>query len=203
MLVALASYYVGESLGASGVTSLIVCALWQAQYSWYNLSPQGKHASGVTVATMGFLAETYVFTIIGLGVMQYWFTWWVPYFAVACFFIIFFARFVAVMSLHYLVVCCGGRNAFNFKELCFFSLQGNIKGAIALGFIVKYEKSITYREECITTMMFLVVSSVLIYGSLLPCLAKSLLGEKEAQCLHSAVFSNQRSFNDPNEVLKA
>ena len=39
MLMSLISYYVGEELKASGVTSLIVTAVLQAQYAWYNLSP--------------------------------------------------------------------------------------------------------------------------------------------------------------------
>ena len=62
ILMAFLSYYVGEGpLQASGVTALIVTAVMQAQYSWYNLSPQGKHVSGVTIATTGFLAEAFVF----------------------------------------------------------------------------------------------------------------------------------------------
>ena len=39
LLMGLMAYYIGEELEASGVTSLIVCTILQAQYAWYNLSP--------------------------------------------------------------------------------------------------------------------------------------------------------------------
>ena len=39
LLMGLMAYYIGEELEASGVTSLIVCTIMQAQYAWYNLSP--------------------------------------------------------------------------------------------------------------------------------------------------------------------
>ena len=89
MMMAIQSYYVGEVLYASGVTSIIACAVLQAQYAWYNLSPQGKHASGITVATMGYLSEAYIFAIIGLGMMNLIETWWAPGFILACFIILF------------------------------------------------------------------------------------------------------------------
>ena len=138
-LMALMAYYVGEGLGASGVTSLIFCAVLQAQYAWYNLSPQGKHASGVTIATMGFLSEAYVFTIIGLGLEQFATTWWVPWFSLFCFITLFFSRMISVLLTQYLFVWCGARHALDIKETLFFAYQGNIKGALALGFVIKYE----------------------------------------------------------------
>ena len=39
LVMGLMAYYMGEELKASGVTSLIVCTIMQAQYAWYNLSP--------------------------------------------------------------------------------------------------------------------------------------------------------------------
>ena len=39
IMMGLMAYYIGEELEASGVTSLIVCSILQAQYAWYNLSP--------------------------------------------------------------------------------------------------------------------------------------------------------------------
>ena len=38
-MISLLSYFVAEEFEASGVTSLIACAILQAQYAWYNLSP--------------------------------------------------------------------------------------------------------------------------------------------------------------------
>ena len=71
---------------------------------------------------MGFLAEAYIFTIIGLGLMQYFFTWWAPWFTLFCFIILFVARFISVLFTYYLFVACGSRKSLNFKEVVFFAL---------------------------------------------------------------------------------
>ena len=173
----LMAYYTGEELKASGVTSLIVCAIIQAQYAWYNLSPQGKHASGITIATLAYLAEAFVFVIIGLGLTSFVFTAWAPYFALMCLIVSFVMRMVSTVVVHYLFVACRRRHALSFREIIYLGFQGNIKGAIPLAFIIKFEHSITHREEAITSMIVVVVATVLIYGSLMPLAAKLLLGD--------------------------
>jgi NhaP-type Na+/H+ or K+/H+ antiporter len=45
---AMLTYYASELLGQSGITSLVACALVEAHYTWYNLSPQGRHVTSVT-----------------------------------------------------------------------------------------------------------------------------------------------------------
>ena len=46
--VAMFTYYLSELLSQSGITSLVSCAIIEAHYTWYNLSPQGKHVTSVT-----------------------------------------------------------------------------------------------------------------------------------------------------------
>ena len=46
--IAFITYYVADLLKMSGIISIIVTAVMQAQYAWYNLSPQGKSVSAVT-----------------------------------------------------------------------------------------------------------------------------------------------------------
>ena len=119
LFMGLMAYYTGEELKASGVTSLIVCAIIQAQYAWYNLSPQGKHASGITIATLAYLAEAFVFVIIGLGLTSFVFTAWAPYFALMCIVVSFVMRMVSTIAVHYFFIACRRRRALNFKEIVY------------------------------------------------------------------------------------
>lgn len=69
---AMFTYFMSEILSQSGITSLVTCALIEAHYTWYNLSPQGKHVTSVTFQTIGFGAECFVFSFIGLSLMFYY-----------------------------------------------------------------------------------------------------------------------------------
>jgi len=68
---AMLTYYVSEIIGQSGITSLVCCAIVEAHYAWYNLSPQGQHVSSITFQTFGYAAEAFVFSFIGLSIMFY------------------------------------------------------------------------------------------------------------------------------------
>mmetsp|Transcript_7908 Transcript_7908/g.13263 ORF Transcript_7908/g.13263 Transcript_7908/m.13263 type:complete len:96 (-) Transcript_7908:1381-1668(-) len=44
---AMMTYFLSEISGQSGITSLVSCALVMAHYTFFNLSPQGKHVTSV------------------------------------------------------------------------------------------------------------------------------------------------------------
>lgn len=64
------SYYLADLLEMSGIISIIVTSVMQAQYSWYNLSPQGKSVSSVTFQTLSYFAEALIFSYVGLGIFD-------------------------------------------------------------------------------------------------------------------------------------
>jgi len=70
-ILALACYFLSESLHLSGLISLLTSGIVMAHYTWYNLSPQGKSISSVSVSIFGQLAEAVVFAYIGLCLFTY------------------------------------------------------------------------------------------------------------------------------------
>ena len=48
LMIAFLVYYIADLIHMSGIISIIVTSVMQAQYSWYNLSPQGKTVTAVT-----------------------------------------------------------------------------------------------------------------------------------------------------------
>ena len=122
-----------------------------------------------------------MFVVAGMGLTTYVFTSWAPYFALVCVLVSFLMRMISTIVVHYLAVLCGRRSGLELREVIYLGFQGNIKSAIPLALIMKYEHSIDNNEEAITSMILIVVLTVLIYGSFMPLLRHLLIGEEERQ----------------------
>ena len=66
--IAFLTYYLADLFKMSGIISIIVTSVMQAQYAWYNLSPQGKSVSAVTFQSLGYFSEALIFSYVGLGI---------------------------------------------------------------------------------------------------------------------------------------
>jgi len=69
------SYFVSNSITIngvtmSGITSLLTCGIVQSSYTYYNLSPQGKTTSTLTVTFLGTAAEAMVYSYIGIALLN-------------------------------------------------------------------------------------------------------------------------------------
>lgn len=71
LIVAMICYFLSGYSGNSDIISLLTCGITMAQYTWYNLSPQGKTVSSVTFSVLGSAAESFVFSYLGLCVFTY------------------------------------------------------------------------------------------------------------------------------------
>lgn len=68
------SYFISNAIvikgiTMSGITSLLTCAIIQSHYTYYNLSPQGKTTSTLTVTFMGTAAEAAVYSYVGIALL--------------------------------------------------------------------------------------------------------------------------------------
>lgn len=75
------SYFVSSmvkisGIEMSGIISLLTCGIVQSHYTYYNLSPQGKTTSTLTVAFLGTAAEAGVYSYVGIAlysqIPSYW-----------------------------------------------------------------------------------------------------------------------------------
>ena len=169
------SYYISDLLKMSGIISIIVTAVMQAHYSWYNLSPQGKHVSAVTFQTLGYFSEAMIFSYVGVGIFQYRHSDWSPSFIGYEFFIIIVGRLLSVILVEYSFVICGCKGTFKFKELVFLSYAGMIRGAIALGLAIRASAVFSDYDVFVTSVLSLVIVTTLVFGSFMPLMAKLLL----------------------------
>ncbi len=133
------SLIVISGLEMSGIIALLVCAIIHGHYTWYNLSPQGKSTTSVTVAFLGATMEAAVYSYIGIALYSAIPTYWSWNFIIIMFFIIVIFRIIGVLGTFYTARLCCRKKTIKFRELLFITYGGMIRGAIAFALVLKIE----------------------------------------------------------------
>ena len=138
----LTGYFIAEMIviagnPMSGVMALLTCSIIDSHYTWYNLSPQGKSTSTVTIAFMGTFCEASVYSYVGIALYSSIPTWWSFTFIGVFFAIVVVFRIISIFSVFYLGRCCCRRKTISFRELIFISYAGMIRGAIAFALVLE------------------------------------------------------------------
>lgn len=183
-------------LEMSGIISLLTCSIIQSHYTWYNLSPQGKATSVVTYAFLGHTAEAAVYSYVGISLYNAIPGWWSFDWIAVQMAIIIFGRIVGVFCTFYLFRLCFKKKTISFKELCFITYGGMIRGAIAFALVLviphecvagdcHYNCSIlpcyseAQYELAKSTTLSIVMLTTLIFGTFMKVFQHCLLGKPE------------------------
>jgi len=128
-----------NGLEMSGIIALLTCAIISGHYTWYNLSPQGRTTTTVSVSFLGAMMEAAVYSYIGLAMYSTIPTWWSWNFIFIETIIIIVFRIVGVLGTFYTLRLCCRKKTIEFKELLFICYGGMIRGAIAFALVLKIE----------------------------------------------------------------
>jgi NhaP-type Na+/H+ or K+/H+ antiporter len=182
-------YMFSELFELSGIITLLTTGVLMAHYAWYNLSPQSKQTTSLAFGAIGFAAEAFVFAYLGLSFFSYTQYEWSWQFFIAEFFVIVIGRFVGIVGLLYVVsFIFNHKRELSFNEVIFLYCGGMIRGAIAFGLVLRLDHSLPNRQVLITTSLCLVITTTLLFGTLMPILGKVLLGtDTEVSHAHVAV----------------
>jgi NhaP-type Na+/H+ or K+/H+ antiporter len=180
------SYFIADlteiaSIKMSGIISLLTCGIIQSHYTYYNLSPQGKITSTLTVTFISTAAEAGVYSYIGLSLYSNFNGWWSWEFIIWESIIIMVGRYVAVFGCMYAFRACFKSRTLNDKELLFIGWGGMIRGAIAFALVMKIPKigeasckaenpiadcySVQNYDLMVTTTFAIVVFTTLVFGT--------------------------------------
>ena len=58
-------------MGMSGITSIFICGMVMAHYSYHNICPNSQAAATGMAHTLGFLCENFVFVYLGLSIFTF------------------------------------------------------------------------------------------------------------------------------------
>jgi len=100
------SYVVSEITENSGIITLLTCSIVMSHYTWYNLSPQGKHASYIVFEFLGHAMEAFVFIYLGITFFSFKELRWSWHLFVAEVIIIIVGRLIGTIGLLELFSCC-------------------------------------------------------------------------------------------------
>ena len=128
---------------------------------------------------LGFAAEAFVFSYLGLTFYSYRFLPWSwELFTIELVIIVLGRAFATIGLLTFLkLACCYERDnpaKITFRELIFIWYAGMIRGAIAFGLVLRIDHSIPNRDVIVTTCLALVVVTTIVFGSTVGILSKCL-----------------------------
>ena len=172
------AYIAAELWHLSGIITLLTAAVVMANYAWFNLSPQGKQSSTVIFQFVGFIAEGFVFSYLGLTFFSYKdFMWsWELIYVEGI--IILIGRFLGTFGLIGFLKIFGyeknNKRKISCGELLFIWYAGLIRGAIAFGLVLRISSAVPNRSVIVTTSLTLVVVSTIFFGSTVGLLGKCL-----------------------------
>lgn len=108
---AMIGYFISEILELSGIVSLLMTAIVMSQYTFYNLSPQGRNTSTVIFSTLGYVAESSVFAYLGVSGVFYMVTQPICWsFIGSMLLIIIIGRGLAIFISYYVFACFPGND---------------------------------------------------------------------------------------------
>ena len=180
------AYVLAEIWHLSGIITLLVCSVMMANYTWYNMSPQGKQSSVVIFKFLGFLAECFVFSYLGLTFFSYKAFEWSSELIMVEMIVILIGRGLGTFGLIGIMKCFGyerdNPKKITWKELTFIWYAGLIRGAIAFGLVLRIDDAVPNRGVIVTTCLTLVVFTTIFFGSTVGVLGNCLFGgEDEAR----------------------
>jgi NhaP-type Na+/H+ or K+/H+ antiporter len=118
---------------------------------------------------LGFVAEGFVFSYLGLTFFSYRFLPFSVSFISAMFCIVIIGRGLATIGLISLLKLCryerSHPNPLNYRELIFIWCAGLIRGAIAFGLVLRIDSSFAARDLIVTTCLSLVLITTILFGS--------------------------------------
>jgi len=174
LLFGYSSYLLAELLNLSGIMTLFLCGVVMSHYTYHNVSKDSKLGSVVTISTMAFAAEAFLFTYLGMSI----FSTESSTFSLSFTFLIIIAavlsRFASVfvsIALYALSMKC--IIDINCKQLILIWFSGLIRGAIAFALSLEINSSIApHRDEMVSTTLMMVLMTTIVLGGVMSAFAK-------------------------------
>jgi len=85
---------------------------------------------------------------------------------------------MGTVGLVSMISLCGHKKQVTYKELIFIWYAGLIRGAIAFGLVLRIE-DVVNRSVIVSTSLFLVVVTTVLFGCTMPLLSRCLFKEKQ------------------------
>ena len=181
-LIGFGSYYIAEAMGMSGIMALFICGRTTCHYAWHNVSTAAQITAPQLYHFLAVLAETYVFSFLGLAFWGFDHEWSVGFTSLVLL-TLFFTRMLMVFPC---VTLCNAMSArrkrISLRGQIFMTLTG-LRGAIAFGLALSSRSSDSIRTggQFVSTTLVIIVLPVMTFGNLAGVLFRALGLDKDAE----------------------
>jgi NhaP-type Na+/H+ or K+/H+ antiporter len=174
LLFGYSSYLFAELFDLSGIMCLFFCGVTMSHYTYHNVSQESKLGSVITISTMSFAAEAFLFTYLGMSI----FSTESSTFSLTFTFLIIIAavvsRFASVfisIAIYALFKRCVIE--INCKQLMLIWFSGLIRGAIAFALSLEISDKIApHRDQMVSTTLMMVLMTTVVLGGFMSAFAK-------------------------------
>ncbi|CAI2364053.1 unnamed protein product [Moneuplotes crassus] len=174
MLFGYMSYLLAELLNLSGIMTLFLCGVIMSHYTYHNVSKSSKVGSVVSITSIAFLAEAFLFTYLGLSIFSTESSSFSLNFTFLIIIAAVLARFASVflsIAIYALFRRCVIE--IDCKQLTLIWFSGLIRGAIAFALSLEIGPSIApHRDQMVSTTLMMVLMTTVVLGGVMSAFAK-------------------------------
>ncbi|CAF1293361.1 unnamed protein product, partial [Didymodactylos carnosus] len=163
LLMSYSTFLASEAAGLTGIVAVLFCGIFQAHYTYNNLSPDSKQRTRDLFDLFNFLAENFIFVYIGVTMFTFRDHRWDIKFIIPAIIAIAVARIVIVVLLSFLLnFTRTNRIGWRWQLMIIFSgLRGAVAFALAIRNVSTAARSLMY-----TTTSVIVILTVMFNGTL-------------------------------------
>ncbi|XP_075930506.1 sodium/hydrogen exchanger 9-like isoform X1 [Petromyzon marinus] len=160
-LLSWSTFLLAEACGMTGIVAVLFCGIVQAHYTYNNLSEESRLRTKQFFELLNFLAESFIFSYMGLAMFTYQHHVFNPIFIAGAFLGIFIGRACNIYPLSFLLNL-GRRHriGWNLQHMMMFS---GLRGAIAFALAIR-NTSLPAQQTMLTTTLFIVFFTVWFFG---------------------------------------
>lgn len=163
ILMSYSTFLAAEACELTGIVSVLFCGIFQAHYTYNNLSEESQHQTKEIFNLLNFLSENFIFVYIGVTLFTYGHHQWEFSFIIGAIIAIILARAINIYPLSYVINLSRPRNNKIEKGMQHFLVFSGLRGAMAFALAMR-NTSTQARKLILTTTSVIVIITVICCG---------------------------------------
>jgi solute carrier family 9 (sodium/hydrogen exchanger), member 6/7 len=165
ILISYSAFLAAEAAEFTGIVAVLFCGVFQAHYTYNNLSEESKIETRQVFHLLNFLSENFIFIYIGITMFTFRNHDWQFGFISASFFAILLGRCLNIYPLAFLInLTRPAHRKIDFKSQNLMTFSG-LRGAVAFALSIR-NTSTNSRQLILTTTSTIVIVTVVFCGGL-------------------------------------
>lgn len=165
ILMSYSTFLAAEACQLTGIVSVLFCGIFQAHYTYNNLSEESQTQTKEIFNLLNFLSENFIFVYIGISLLTYGQHQWEFSFIMGAIIAIIIARAINIYPLAYVINLSRSRKNKIDIGMQHFLVFSGLRGAMAFALAMR-NTSTQARKLILTTTSVIVIITVIGCGGL-------------------------------------